>query len=70
MEDVDEILFIPEGSIPTIGWNNKEVDDREGGRMAGSSQKGTMKNMAEPGSIDSFQYFKIKDNEGTDGLIG
>jgi hypothetical protein len=30
MEDVDVILFISEGSIPTIGWNRKEVDGHEG----------------------------------------
>jgi hypothetical protein len=26
--------------------------------------------MAEPGSIDGFQYFEIKDNEGFDGCDG
>jgi hypothetical protein len=35
MEDEDGILFISEGSIPTIGWNSKEVDDHEGGIMGG-----------------------------------
>ena len=30
MENVDGRLFISEGSIPTIGWNKKEVDDHEG----------------------------------------
>jgi hypothetical protein len=30
MEDVDGRLFILEGSIPTIGRNNKEVVDYEG----------------------------------------
>ena len=30
MEDADERLFILEGSIPTIGRNNKEADDHEG----------------------------------------
>jgi hypothetical protein len=26
MEDVDGSLFISKGSIPTIGWNSKEVN--------------------------------------------
>jgi hypothetical protein len=30
MEDADGRLFISEGSIPTIGWNNKEENDYEG----------------------------------------
>ena len=29
-------LFILEGYIPTIGWNNKEFDGYEGQRMGGS----------------------------------
>ena len=29
MEDADGRLFILEGFIPTIEWNNKEVDDHE-----------------------------------------
>jgi hypothetical protein len=29
-KDVDKILFISEGSIPTIRWNMKEVDGQEG----------------------------------------
>jgi hypothetical protein len=36
MEDADGILFISEGSIPTIGWNSKEADSHEGRRMRGS----------------------------------
>ena len=36
MEDVDGILFILEGSIPTIGWNSEKFDDHEGRRMGGS----------------------------------
>jgi hypothetical protein len=36
MEDADGILFILEGSIPTIGWNRKEVDGHEGRIMGGS----------------------------------
>jgi hypothetical protein len=30
MEDAYGGLFISEGSIPTIGWNSKEVDSHEG----------------------------------------
>jgi hypothetical protein len=30
MEDAKGMLFILEGSISTIGWNNKEVDGHEG----------------------------------------
>jgi hypothetical protein len=30
MEDVVVRLFISKGSIPTIGWSRKEVDDHEG----------------------------------------
>jgi hypothetical protein len=29
MEDANARLFISKGSIPTIGWNNKEVDGHE-----------------------------------------
>ena len=36
MEDTNGRLFISEESIPTIEWNNKEVDDHEGQRMRGS----------------------------------
>jgi hypothetical protein len=36
MEDADGILFILEGSIPTIGQNSKEVDGYEGQRMGDS----------------------------------
>jgi hypothetical protein len=36
MEDANGRLFIPKGSLPTIGWNNKEADDHEGQRMRGS----------------------------------
>jgi hypothetical protein len=36
MEDEYGRLFISEGYIPTIGWNNKEVDDHEGRIMGGS----------------------------------
>ena len=70
MEDADGRLFILEGSIPTIGWNNKEVDDHEGRRMGGSWQKGSRNNTVEPDSVGGFQYFKRKDNEGFDGCIG
>jgi hypothetical protein len=30
MEDVDRILFISEGYIPTIRWNRKEGGGHEG----------------------------------------
>jgi hypothetical protein len=30
MEDVDGRVFISEGYIPTIGWNNKEFDGHGG----------------------------------------
>jgi len=70
MEDADGILFILEGSISTIGWNSKEFDDHEGRRMGGSWQKGTRNDMDEPDSVDGFQYFERKDNEGVDGCIG
>jgi hypothetical protein len=36
MEDADGRLFILEGSIPTIGWSSKEVDDHEGQRIGDS----------------------------------
>ena len=36
MEDANGGLSIPEGSIPTIGRNNKIVDDYERWRMRGS----------------------------------
>ena len=69
MEDAYGRLFISEGSIPTIGWNNKEVDHHEGWIIGGSRQKGTTNDIIDPGSVDGFQYFKIKDNEGVDGCI-
>ena len=36
MEDENGGLYVPEGSIPTIGWKNKTIGDYEGGRMGGS----------------------------------
>ena len=30
MEDANEGLYVPEGSIPTIWWKNKTNDDYEG----------------------------------------
>ena len=36
MEDVDGILFISEGSIPTIGQSSKEDDGHEGWIMGDS----------------------------------
>jgi hypothetical protein len=70
MEDADRRLFISEGWIPTIGWNNKEADDHEGRRMESSRQKGTRNDTDEPDNVSGFQYFKIKDNEGVNGPIG
>ena len=70
MEDEDGRLFISEGSIPTIGWNRKEVDGHEGRRMRGSSQKGNRNDTSKPSNVGGFQYFERKDNEGFDGGIG
>ena len=70
IEYIDGKLFISEGSIPTIGWTNKEVDDHEGRRMRGSWLKGTSNDTTEPDNIDGFQYFKRKDNKGDYEHIG
>ena len=36
MEDESRGLFVPQGSIPTIGQKNKIASDYEGQRMGGS----------------------------------
>ena len=70
MEDETGGLFVPKGSIPTVGRKRKTTSDYEGQRMGGSWQKGTRNNMVDPGFVDGFQYFKIKYNGGCDEHIG
>jgi hypothetical protein len=69
MEDADGRLFISEGSIPTIGWNNKELMAMKDEEWEVLDRK-ALGTIYEPGSVGGFQYFERKDNEGFDGRIG
>jgi len=70
MKDEDGVLFISEGSLPTVGRKSKIVDKYEGCRMVDSSLKGTGNNMDFPGRDIGFKYFEIKYNGGFDEHIG
>ena len=69
MEYASGGLFVPEGSIPTIGWKNKTNDDYEGRIMGISWHKGTKKNTGVPDFVSGFQYLKRKDKRGCDEHI-
>ena len=70
MEGENGGLYVPEGSVPVVGWKRKKAGGYEGLRMGGSLQKGTRNNTFVLGFVGGFQYFERKNNGGRDERIG